>query len=375
MVRFENGVRLTVKPTKFRDDQILVQVRVGDGQEALPTDRVTTAWAAPSAVPESGLDQLSAQDIDQVLRAKIVGHEFAVSDDAFALAGSTRADDLDTQLQLLTAYVAHPGWRPAAFERMRNAAPTILDQLEATPAGVLNRDLGQIVHDGDRRWGIPSRAEIAAQTPDDLKALLQPALDKGAIEVIIVGDTTADKAIDAVAATFGALPARPAPTPPNPAPVVSFPAPTAAPLALAHGGRDDQAIGVIAWPTDDFLSDTQRARTLSLLGDVLQLRLTDQIRRAEGLTYSPSAGASTSQAFAHYGYLSARVEIPPARLDGFFADVRAIAADLRAKDITPGRAQPGQDAGRSTSVSWKSAVRPTSTGFPPSPAPSPTRAG
>ena len=104
---------------------------------------------------------------DQVLRAKIVGHEFAVSDDAFALAGSTRADDLDTQLQLLAADVAHPGWRPAAFERMRKAAPTLLDQLDATPAGVLNRDLGQLLHSGDRRWGIPSRAEIAAQTPDD----------------------------------------------------------------------------------------------------------------------------------------------------------------------------------------------------------------
>ena len=334
-VRFENGVRLTVKPTKFRDDQILVQVRVGDGRESLPTDRATPAWAASSAFPEAGLDQLSAQDLDQVLRSKIVGRQFAIDDDDFDLAGTTHADDLEIQMQLLAAYVAHPGWRAASFERMRGAAPTYLNQLDATPAGVLNRDLGALLHSGDRRWGVPSRAEIAAQTPADFRALLQPALDKGSIEVVVVGDTTVEKAIDAVAATFGALPARPAPDAPVLTPSIRFPGPTVTPVVLTHGGRADQAIGLIAWPTSDFLADTQQARTLNLLGDVLEMRLIDKIRKEQGLTYSPSAGHSPSQAFAGYGYLSALVEIPPARIDGFFKDVDAITADLRAKDITP----------------------------------------
>ena len=164
-VRFANGVRLTVKPTKFRDDQVLVSVRVGDGQLGLPTDRPTTGWAASSAFPEAGLDQLTAQDIDQVLRSKIVGRQFAIGEDAFALDGATRADDLDTQMQLLAAYVVHPGWRPAAFERMHNAAPTILDQMNATPAGVLNRELGQLLHSGDRRWGIPSARRDRRRDP------------------------------------------------------------------------------------------------------------------------------------------------------------------------------------------------------------------
>ncbi|MDR3511457.1 MAG: insulinase family protein [Caulobacteraceae bacterium] len=333
-VRFENGVRLTVKPTKFRDDQILVQVRVGDGQLSMPGNRPTAAWAASSAFPESGLDQLTAQDIDQVLRSRIVGRAFSVGEDAFALSGSTRGDDLDTQMQLLAAYVTHPGWRTAAFERMQKAAPTILDQLSATPAGVLNRDLGQLLHAGDRRWGIPSRAEIAAETPGDLKTLVGPALESGQIEVVVVGDTTVEKAIESVAATFGALPPRPAAPAPDLTPSVRFPAGSPTPIVLTHGGRADQAIGLMAWPTGDFLSDTQTARVLTLLSDVLQLRLTDQIRKAEGLTYSPSASFSPSQAFAGYGYLSARVEIPPARLDGFFKDVDAIVADLKAHDIS-----------------------------------------
>jgi zinc protease len=333
-VRFQNGVRLTIKPTKFRDEQILVQARIGDGQSGLPAGRPTAAWAASSAFPEAGLDQISAEDMDQVLRTHILGHDFSIGENAFVLSGTTQPDDLDTQLQVLAAYVAHPGWRPEAFERMHNAAPALLDQMAATPAGVLNRDLSRLLHSGDRRWGVPSRDEIAAQTPESLKAIIAPALANGPLEVVMVGDISVDKAIDAVAATFGALPPRPD-SAPAAAQAGPFPAAAGAPVALTHLGRADQAVGLIAWPTDDFLSDTQKARTLAILSAVMQLRLTDQLRKAEGVTYSPSASSQTSDTFVHFGYLSARVEIPPARLDGFFTDVAAIAADLRDKPIGP----------------------------------------
>jgi zinc protease len=38
-VRFENGVRLTVKPTKFRDDQVVVKVRAGHGLLDMASDK------------------------------------------------------------------------------------------------------------------------------------------------------------------------------------------------------------------------------------------------------------------------------------------------------------------------------------------------
>src|SRR5690606_37750999 len=41
VVTFPNGVRLTVKPTTFKDQQILISVRTGIGEMGLPTDRFT----------------------------------------------------------------------------------------------------------------------------------------------------------------------------------------------------------------------------------------------------------------------------------------------------------------------------------------------
>jgi len=362
-VRFSNGVRLTIKPTKFRDQQILVEARIGHGRLDLPADRITTAWAGPGALPEGGLGKLTAQQIDDDMRSKIVGHDFGVGDESFVLSGTTQPDDLPTQLQLLTAYAADPGWRPEAFARMKSVIPSYLDQLNASPSGVLERELGERLRSGDRRWGLPNAAEVARETPDTFKVELAPSLANGPIEVVIVGDVNVDKAIDDVAQTFGALPPRTEAPPSAQAAALTFPAATPTPIVLTHKGRSDQATGVIVWPTDDFLSDTQRARTLSILSAVMDIRMLDQLRRAEGATYSPYATSQPSSAFPHYGYLSAQVEIPPAKLDGFFKDVDAIAADLRANLITPDELQRARTPAvesllkrRQTNEYWMSAL-------------------
>jgi zinc protease len=334
LVRFDNGVRLTVKPTKFRQDQILVKVRFGDGLASLAPDRQTVTWAG-SAFAEGGLRQISADDSERALAGVVYGVNFGAVADAFELSGVTRPADVASQLQVLAAYVADPGWRPEAFQRMKTYGLTLEDQYDATDTGVLSRDLGGLLHAGDRRWTFPTRAEIGAETPDQLKAALGPALASAPLEVVIVGDITVDKAIAAVADTFGALPHRPDPAPiAPPAHGVSFPAPTANPVVETHTGRADQGVALVAWPTTDFWSDPQGARINGVLGRVLQLRLTETLRIKEGVTYSPNAGAISSSVFPRYGYVDAEMEAPPPKLDGFFVDVAEIAADLRDKPVT-----------------------------------------
>src|ERR1043165_7503818 len=65
-----------------------------------------------------------------------------------------------------------------------------------------------ILHAGDKRWALPSIAEVSAAKVDDLKALIVPALANGPLEVVVTGDVTVDGASRAVAPTFGALPER-----------------------------------------------------------------------------------------------------------------------------------------------------------------------
>ena len=333
-VRFENGVRLTVKPTAFRDDEVLVRVNVGDGMLGFRSDRQTSTWASGAFV-EGGLKKIEAEDVERALTSKVVGVRFGVGEDSFQFSGGTRPEDLPTQLQLLTAYLTEPGWRAAAFERIKTSGKTIHDQYESTDSGVLGRDLSGLLHGGDRRWTFPSREEIAGGRLEDLVAQLTPGL-AGPVEVVIVGDVVVADAIKAVAATLGALPARAPPkTVPEAARKVGFPAPRAEPLVLTHKGRADQAVGYMAWPTTDFWSDPKRARDNAILGEVLRLRLLDELREVQGATYSPSVSFTHSQIWTGWGYIAASVEVPPEKLPPFFSDVAKIAADLRAKEPSP----------------------------------------
>jgi len=331
-VRFANGVRLTVKRTAFADDQILVSVRAGNGRQDFASDRPSPEWALPSAFIAGGLGRISQEDMREALAARSYGAELLVGDDAFQLIGGTRPEDFALQMQVLAAYVSDPGWRPTGWERMRGYSGTLQDQAATTPGGVFGRDSGRLLHDGDRRWATPSREEMAASSIADARAVLDRALGRGPIEIVVVGDVDIEEAIRQAAATFGALPAR-AETAAG-APRMRFPAGTAEPVRLTHGGRADQGLAYIGWPTAGLYADTGQARTLDLLSDVFELRLIQKIREEQATTYSPQSGHAASPAFADYGILSAQIEARPEALAGFLRDAEAIAADLRERPIS-----------------------------------------
>ncbi|MHB8529439.1 MAG: M16 family metallopeptidase, partial [Caulobacteraceae bacterium] len=182
------------------------------------------------------------------------------------------------------------------------------------------------------RWTFPDRADIASARLADLKSQMAPFAD-APLEVVIVGDITPEKAIEAVRLTFGALPARTIAADPPAAPA-RFPAPLAQPVVLDHAGRADQAIAVEAWPTDGFFADPQRARETIIMGEVFELRMLDVLRKAESVTYSPRIGYDASVVWPRWGYLSATVEAPPAAIPGVMGDIDKIATDLRATDVS-----------------------------------------
>ncbi len=332
MVRFANGVRLTVKPTKLRADEVLVRADIGHGRLDLPQAGPLATWTA-QAVELSGVKAIDYDDMQKALAANVASIDFSLDDASFRLQGNTRPADLATQLQVLTAYTADPAYRPEVFARLQQSYLTSLAQYEATPGSVVRRDFLGLVHAGDPRWTFPDRAQLLAARPADFEATFQPYLSKGPIEVTIVGDISADEAIRLTAQTFGALPARPEEGSVS-AQDVHFPAPTAQPVLRTHSGRPDNAAAVMALPVGDMLSDLPRAFAADLAGQIFQNRLVDQFRIAEGATYSPQGDVSMSRSIPGYGYAYSYVETTPAKVERFYALVDKIAADLAANEVS-----------------------------------------
>jgi zinc protease len=235
-------------------------------------------------------------------------------------------------MQVFAAYVSEPAWRPGGWNRLRKYGGALVDRMETTPSGVFNRDVGALLRSGDQRWATPTRAQVEAAAITDARNFIEPALASGPVEVVIVGDISVDEAIRQTAATFGALPRRQEAPPLQQMSQPRFP--DAKLERRTHKGRSDQGLAFIAWPTSDFFSDQKRTRALNLLAQVMQLRLREEIRERQGATYTATAGHAPSETFTGYGYLSARIDAPPASLDSFFSTAMSIARDLRDKPVS-----------------------------------------
>jgi len=331
-VRFANGVRLNIKPTKFRADQVLVSVHLSGGRASLPTDRPTLDWAA-AALVLGGTGKLDFSAMTRVLAGKNYRVSFVVNDSSDAFTGEATTADLTTQLQVLAAYVTDPAFRIEAFEQVRGLVQRQLTQVESSPQAVFSLYLPSLLHSSDARWATPTAARVNAAQADELKGVLLPALAHGGIEITVVGDVTVDQVIDSVAATFGAIAARPE----GAAPAmegVRFPAATATPVSVVHHGPAEQGVSAIAWPTADVFANTRQVAVRALLADVISARLFDSVRAADGAAYSPRAVASSSTVFKDYGYLLALADVPPAKSQTFFDAMRKIEHDLTTDPVS-----------------------------------------
>lgn len=211
---------------------------------------------------------------------------------------------------------------------MKTGAALAYDAMARAPDSVLARDLNWLLHDKDVRFRTPSRAEIEALTPEAFRATWEPLLASGPIEVQIFGQVKPDDAIQAVAATFGALPPRPEQPVPAANKVMRFPAPVSKPVVLRHTGSKDQAAAVMAWPTAGGFALQTEARQLEILTQIFNDRLFDKLRSTEGAAYSPSVQNSWPFSYENGGYILVTSQVRPDRINYFYGVVKDTAADL-----------------------------------------------
>ena len=332
LVTFANGVRLNLKKTDFEANSIRLALRIGNGQLTEPRDKPGLSAYTSQTYSAGGLGKHSADDLRRILAGHTVGASFAVSSDAFVSNGSTNREDLLLQLQLMTARIADPGFRPEAARQARKAIEELYLSLAHTPNGPFTLEVSRLLASGDPRFGLPPEPEMLKRNLDEVKAWVRPELEHGYLEIAIVGDLDVDATIDAVAQTLGALPRREARATLDELRKVKYPE-TAFARSFSIPSEIPKGVVAVYWPTTDAL-EISRTRRMTLLGLVLSDRLRVKVREELGDAYSPSAGSNPSETYPGYGYMVANVTVDPPRAQQIADAIIALGGDIAAKGVT-----------------------------------------
>ena len=114
------------------------------------------------------------------------------------LLRATRPADLDTELQLIAAYVTSPGWRQEPYRKSLDSLTDNLSKLDTSPMALFSAKFPELLHPGDARWAYPTSADIQKAKLDgktmaekaNLDIITLKLIHKANGEAIMAGKTT-----------------------------------------------------------------------------------------------------------------------------------------------------------------------------------------
>lgn len=332
MVEFENGVRLNLKKTDFKKNQILLAATLGEGRLSLPNDRHVVAIVADPVMAQAGLEAHDIETLRRLTAGKVVSAGMTVGEDHIGFGGATTAADLQLELELLSAMIGAPGWRDSGLVQFRRIVPRSYEALAHQHQGPIVREFLPGLYSNDPRFAYPKEADMMAVGLDDVRAWLEPILANGPLEVTMVGDLDIEAAIAAAAKTLGRLPERRTRTI-DPKRLVVPKMKTGVRQTATIETVVEKSLVLIMFPLEDGIDPTRR-REQAFLAEVVNDRLRVEIRERLGVAYSPSASAQSSEVYPGEGRLMIQVMADPAKADAVVEACLEVAKSLAEKGTT-----------------------------------------
>ena len=204
-VEFDNGVKVNIKKTDFKEKEVLVSGRIGEGSLTLEPAESYLGQVASAVFGGCGLGAHSVDDLRKLAAGKQARVSFGVAGDHFWINGATTKEDLLFECELVCAYLNDPGWREEGLREYQKTIPQFYETLLHRVEGPFMTSFLPNLHSQDPRFGVPPREAVEKVTLDRLKKWLTPILKDAPIEMTFVGDLDVEDTVKSCAQTFGAL--------------------------------------------------------------------------------------------------------------------------------------------------------------------------
>ena len=288
----DNGVRVVLKPTDFRDDEVLFSATSPGGTSLASDDTFMDAEVATQAVGQGGVGTF-----DQIaLRKKLTGKRASVSPAIGSLSegisGLASPQDLETAFQLIYLYFTAPRRDEDAFAAFKAQMAAV--NLAAMPQFVMLDTVASTMSQGHPRSGGTMSQVMAAMQAADLDVALDFYRDRFAdasdFSFYFVGSFDLEGIRPLVETWLGGLPGLDRVEmwvdhgidPPGG--VIE---------KVVHKGLEPQSQTQIIFAGDAEYS-VEESTALGAMADILQIRLRELLREDLGGTYGVGVSGSLS---------------------------------------------------------------------------------
>lgn len=298
----ENNIRFHYRFMDYRKDQATVTISLAAGaiQETAGNRGVSEvaglAWARPAT------STLTSTNIRDIMTGKKSNARGGAGMDTMAVTVSGSPAELENGMQLAYLMLTDPVIEKAAFDQWKKRQLQEIEERAKVVEGVFAESLATTLYPETELRPQPlTAAQVNALTAEAGQAYLKNTIKTAPIEVSIVGDISAEKAMELLKTYVGSLPSREkidAKTLDNLRSVQRPKGPRV--IEKTVDTATDKALVAVGFygPDADNVSDR---RDMQMASIVLTTRIIKRVREAEQLVYSARANMRPGQEFPGFG--------------------------------------------------------------------------
>ncbi|HKS05268.1 MAG TPA: insulinase family protein [Gemmatimonadaceae bacterium] len=290
--QLSNGARVLVKPTTYKNDEVLFSGSSIGGLSLLLDKDYHNANLAGPIVGTSGAGRFNSTDLTKKLAGKAATSTFSIGPTSESVGGTASPKDLETLLQLTHLRVTEPRVDTAAWTAAKERAVQTLANREKDPATAFNDTLEAVMNGYHPRAVPPS---LAALDSVDLGRALEIFKDRFAdfsdFTFSFVGNVKPETLKPLVETYLASLPStnrketwKPWGNPPL----------TGVHEKVIQKGTEPRAVTLFAF-TGPFKPSADEVLMLDALSTILNIRLINTLREQLGVVYSGGASSEWSR--------------------------------------------------------------------------------
>ena len=202
-----NGVRIVLKPTDFKNDEILFTSYSWGGWSLYPEKDHWSATYADKVVDESGVGAFNANAMEKLLAGKIVSMTPFISELQQGMNGSCAPKDLETLMQLIYTYFTDPRKDPEAFASVMEKQKGVLKNRNSDPQSVFMDSVVFYMSGSNPRFRPPSAELLNNVDHDRLFSIYKERFsDASGFTFVFVGNFNTDSIRIMAEKYLGSLP-------------------------------------------------------------------------------------------------------------------------------------------------------------------------